>query len=269
MKILLVLIPLLMLTGCFTRVQQGEFGIISHLGGSVADEPAPQGFNMTLLDSITTVDATEVRVPMKDLTPKDKDGVLFTVDLTVTYKVNPEKGIAFYKQTHEVDRVKENDSTNTVLGYRVMEDTVANSISKAFNDFAVSEIGPRRTEIEARLKEIVQQKIDGRYADAFIIVNVNINRTKLGDAVEAVLQSQAIAKSQRVLLELQEQLAGKESDLIQKKIEGLRIVSTKTGVPVEKLMQFKLREQYNNVLSELAKNHNGNTQVQVNNGKEE
>lgn len=264
----LIMIAALLSIGC-TRVGQGEFGIVQHFGGSIDDAAAGPGFNMTVLDSIFTIDSTEVRVPMHDLTPKDKDGVLFTVDLTATYRINPEKAVAFYKQTHEIDKIKQNDVYNTVLGFRVMEDVVANATTKAFNEFAVNEIGVKKTEIEGRLKELLQQKIDSRYADAFIIVNVNINRTKLGDSVEAVLQSQAIAKSQKALLDLQQQLAEKETDLIHKKIEGLRQVSTKTGVPIEKLMQFKLREQYNNVLSELAKGHGSGIQVQVNNSNKE
>lgn len=268
MKTIFLIVALMALSGCITRVHQGEFGLIQHFSGSVDDSPAGPGFNMTFLDSITNIDATEVRVPMVGLTPKDKDGVLFTVDLTTTYRINPEKAIGFYKQTHELDQIKENDTNITVLGYKVMEDVVANAITKAFNEFTVSEIGPKRTEIESNLKQLLQAKIDSRYADAFIIVNVNINRTKLGDSVEAVLQSQAIAKSQRILIELQQQLAEKETSLIQKKIEGLKEVSAKTGVPVEKLMQFKLHEQYNNVLSELAKNHSGSTQVQVNSDKQ-
>jgi hypothetical protein len=267
MKKFLVLAALLMV-GC-TRVNQGELGIVQHFGGSVDDTAAGAGFNMTVFDSIIKVDSTEVRVPMHDLTPKDKDGVLFTVDLTATYRLNPEKAVAFYKQTHEVDRITENNEVETVLGFKVMQDVVANATTKAFNEFAVSEIGVKKTEIESRLKELLQQKIDSRYADAFIITNVNINRTKLGDSVEAVLQSQAIAKSQRALLDLQQQLAEKETDLINKKIEGLKQISSRTGIPVEKLMGFKLREQYNNVLSELAKNHGANVQVQVNEKKDE
>jgi hypothetical protein len=261
MKHVLFALMVLVTVGC-TRVGQGEFGIVQHFGGSIDDAAAGPGFNMTVLDSIIKVDGTEVRVPMKDLNPKDKDGVLFTIDLTVTYKVNPDKGIAFYKQTHEVDKVQQNEDLENTLGFKIMEDTVSNSVNKAFQAFAVSEIGARRSEIEEGMKKILQEKIDSRYADAFTVVNVNINRTKLGDAVEAVLQSQAIAKSQRVLLELQQQLADKQTDLIEKKMEGLKRVASKTGIATEKLIDFKLREQYNEVLSELAKNH-GDTQVQV------
>jgi hypothetical protein len=249
--------------GC-TRVDQGEFGIVKHFGGSVDDAPAGAGYNMTLFSSIETIDATEIRVPMKDLTPKDKDGVLFTLDMTVTYKINPEKAVGFYKQTHEVDKIVENNIANNVLGYRVLEDVVANSSTKAFNDFTVAEIGPRRSDIEQKMKEIIQAKIDARYADAFQIVNVNINRTKLGDSVEQVLQSQAIAKSQRTLLDLQQQLAEKETDLLNKKFEGMKRISNTYGIPVERVMNYKVQEQYNGVLSEIAKNHQGTTLVNVN-----
>lgn len=264
----LLLIAALMLCSC-TRIAQGEFGIVQHIGGTVDDQPAGPGFNMTVLDSILRVDGTEVRVPMQNLTPKDKDNVIFTVDLTATYKLNPDKAVAFYKQTHEIDDVKENGEVLHVLGFRVMEDVINNAAAKAFNEFAVGEFGAKKMDIEQRLKELLQQKIDARYADAFTIVNVNINRTKLGEAVESVLQSQAIAKSQKALLELQQDLAVKETELIRKKIEGLHAISITTGVPVEKLMGFKLREQYNLVLSELAKNRSANTQVQVTNAKDQ
>lgn len=251
----------LALSGC-TRVKQGELGIINHLSGGVADEAAHAGFNMTILDSIETVDATEVRVPMSGLTPKDKDGVLVTAAVTSTYRINPEKAVAFYKQTHEIDQVKENDTVNTVLGYRVLEQETNNATQKAFSEFAVSEIVPRKMEMEKRLKEILQQKIDARYADAFIVVNVNINETRLGEAVELVLQSQAIAKSQKQLLELQKDLSEQETALLNKKFEGMRKVATASGISVDKVIEYKLREQYNNVLSEMAKNRS-NTQVQV------
>lgn len=247
--------------GC-TRVHQGELGIISHLGGGVADEAAHPGFNMTVLDSIQCVDATEVRVSRMGITPKDKDGVLVTTNVLATYRINPDKAIAFYKQTHEIDDVKENESVIHVLGYQVLEQEITNATQKAFSEFLVSDMVPKKAEMEARLKAILQEKLDKRYADAFLVNNVNINETRLGDAVESVLQAQAIAKSQRQLLELQQQLAEKESELILKKMEGLKSISTKTGIPVDRLIEFKLREQYNNVLSELAKSH-GNTQIQV------
>jgi hypothetical protein len=65
----LILVSFLFLAAC-TRVNQGELGIVSHLGGSIDDYPAGSGFNMTVFDSIETVDATEVRVPVKGITPK-------------------------------------------------------------------------------------------------------------------------------------------------------------------------------------------------------
>ena len=247
--------------GC-TRVNQGELGIISHFGGSVADYPASPGFNLTILDSIRTVDATEVRVSRMGITPKDHDGVLVTTNVLATYKINPEKAVAFYKQTHEIDQVKENDSVIHVLGYQVLEQEITNATQKAFSEFLVSDMVPKKAEMEARLKAILQEKLDKRYADAFLVNNVNINETRLGDAVESVLQAQAIAKSQRQLLELQQQLAEKESELILKKMEGLKNISSKTGISVDRLIEFKLREQYNTVLSEMAKNH-GDTQIQV------
>lgn len=263
MKKILILALMAMSVGC-TKVSQGEFGIVQHFGGSIGDEPAGQGFTLTILDSLLVVDGTEVRVPMENLSPKDKDGVLFSVDLTVTYKINPEKAIGFYKQTHEVDRVEQNNERTNVLGFKIMQDVVANSTSKAFTEFTVSEIGVKKAEIEDKLKTIVQQKIDSRYADAFVITNVNINKTKLGDAVETVLQSQAIAKSQRALIELQKELADKENELINKKLNGLKEVARQTGVSLEKLMQYKLTEQYNSVLSEVAKNQSGKVQIQMN-----
>jgi hypothetical protein len=261
MKKIWFLMALVLASGC-TRVKQGELGIVSHFSGTVSDEAAHPGFNMTIFDSIETVDATEVRVPMTGLTPKDKDGVLVTAAVTATYRINTEKAVAFFKQTHEVDQVKENESTITVLGYRVLEQETNNATQKAFSEFAVSEIVPRKMEMEKRLKELLQQKIDARYADAFIIVNVNINETRLGEAVELVLQSQAIAKSQKQLLELQKDLSEQETALLNKKFEGMKKVAGAAGIPVDKVMEYKLREQYNNVLSEMAKNHS-NTQVQV------
>src|ERR1700677_4538175 len=128
----LLFVGMLFLMGC-TRIEQGQFGIIQHFGGAIDDQAAGPGFKLNVLDSIMKVDATEVRVPMHDLTPKDKDGVLFTVDLTVTYRINPEKAVGFYKQTHEIDRIKKNEDYETVMGYRVMEDVAANATTKAFN----------------------------------------------------------------------------------------------------------------------------------------
>jgi hypothetical protein len=266
-NLMMLLITVGTLSGC-TVVKQGELGIVSHWGGSIDDTPASAGFNVTVFDSVTTVDATEVRVPVRGITPKDKDGVLVTTNVIATYRLNQEKAIAFYKQTHEIDVVKQNNTEDRVLGYQVLEQEINNATQKAFSEFLVSDMVPKKPEMEKRLKEILQDKLNLRYPEAFQVNNVNINETKLGDAVESVLQAQAIAKSQRQLLELQKELAAKETEVMAKKMEGIKSVSKQTGIPVERLLEYKLREQHNNVLSEIAKGRaSAQVQVQAESGK--
>jgi hypothetical protein len=167
-----------------------------------------------------------------------------------------------------MDQIKENTDVVNVLGYQIMEQEINNSAMKAFSNFQVTDLVPKKMELEANLKDILQKKIDARYADAFFIVNVNVNETRLGEAVEQVLQAQAIAKSQRALLDLQMLLAEKETDLLNRKFEGMKVIAGKAGVSVQSVMDFKLREQNNVMMSELAKNHTGvQVQVPVSGGK--
>ena len=44
---------------------------------------------------------------------------------------------------------------------------------------------------------------------------------------------------------------------------GMKKIASTCGIPVEKVMDFKLHEQYNTVLSEMAKAHQGTPLISV------
>ena len=94
-RIAFSLIALTLLAGC-TMIEEGNFGVEKSWSNQIANDPK-FGSQVTVLDDITQVTQREFLMPVENVRPKDKMGVLLE-DLDATYSIRlvPEGAIRFY-----------------------------------------------------------------------------------------------------------------------------------------------------------------------------
>lgn len=261
--IILILISLTILS-C-TRVSTGELGIERNWGGEVQDDIITKGNTITILSNVIVVDATQVRVLANDVRAKDIDGVLFSdIDVQATYNVKKEGAINFYKQTKEVDCLRDTagSSCEYVLGYKLIHQELVNATSKGVNKFKSNEINTNKQSIEEEVKEILIAKLELLYPGAFDVTNVNINSAQLDPSVERVLQAQALLDSEKRLISSKMELQTQQTELLKKELAEMKEIATKSGISLVELMKFRNEKDRIKVMSEFAKN-SPNVQLQL------
>lgn len=253
-----LLFTVLSFLGC-SRVPSGSIGIVTEFDGAVRRTPAIQGIEFIVFDSMSIVDVTETRVPLKGLQPKDSDNVrLASVSSVITYKVNVDKAIDFYLQTKELDEV---DGAN-VLGFDIIKTEGITAITSAFLTTTSQNAISKRDELNEKIKTELQSKLDARYPQVFEIVNVNTPDVVADPTIENIIQQQAAVANDKKLLGLKEELIQKQNNNLKMEMEGIKIAAQAMGVSSDKLLDYKARMDYNNALRALAEKSTG-TQVQV------
>lgn len=238
-----------------SRIGTGEIGLKIFWDKTISDYPLTNTVEVTVLDSVIVLDATQVRVLIENVKAKDKVGTLFSdIDAQITYSLNPAGVVAFYRATREVDA--------NVLGYELIKQDSKNSIVKSFTQFDAIVVNTDKSSIEEAIKESLQKSLDKKFPNTFIITNVNINSAQLDPNVEKVMQNMALLESEKRLINSKIELQKQQSELLDKEMIDLKNTAVKSGVSVKDLLDYRTQKDRNKVLGELAKN-NSNVQVQV------
>lgn len=249
--------------GC-TRISTGELGLRHSFSGQIQDSVATTGFEMTVFESVTVIDATQARVLANDIRAKDVDGVLFSdIDVQATYNIKESGEVAFYKKTKEIDCVKQNDGSpcENVLGFNLVKQELVNATAKAITKFKASDVNTNKIAIEEELKKILTEKLEARFAGAFEVTNVNINSAQLDASVERVLQAQALLDSEKRLMSAKLEIQNQQTELLRREMAEMKEIASKSGVKVGEVMTFRNDKERNRLLSEFAKNNSATTQI--------
>ena len=135
MKHIFTIFLLTLLTSCgFKSVDQGNVAIVvDTFSKDIHSDLEDSGWKIDPFTSYYEVEATDIRVQVDDLQPKDKKGMKFEdVDLTVTVRLNKENAVKFYKETKEIDC---NDDHDCFLGYTKISQIIKSTTIKAFQKF--------------------------------------------------------------------------------------------------------------------------------------
>lgn len=259
---LLKLCLLLSLVSCgFKSVENGNVAVvIDTFSKNVHEELATSGLQFKPLTNFVEVDATDVRVEMHDLQPKDKKGMKFEdVDLTVTVRLNKANAVTLYKETKEVTQVDHNGSQ--VLGYGKLVQVIKSSTMKAFQDFEYQEFMDDRTVLEKKIEEKVVQEIEKVMYNAYEVKDVASKTINLMPEIEKSFQNRSLVAQKRLLVKSEEQLMLERLEVEQKEMKKLREIAKMAGISVKELMDYKIAKERNEVLSDLS---SGNTKVLVN-----
>lgn len=261
MKLVTIIVIALGLAGTScTRVGTGELGIVLDFNKEVKQMPVLNSWEFHFLDTLYVVDSTQVRLMITDVKAKDMDGILFKeIDAQITYNLNPNGVVNFYKQTREIDKTEEGDK---ILGGRVVLKEARNALVKTIVQFKASQVNTDKSALEAKLKEILTAELNARFPDTFEITDVNIDSAQLDTNVEKVLQAQALLDSEKRTMESRLELQKKQQEVLEQELIGLKQMAIKAGISVETLLKYRTETERNKALAEMARNQ-GNVQVQV------
>lgn len=264
MKIILFLMLLTGFVSCgFHSVDNGSVAIVvDTFSKNVHDELATSGLTFKPFTSFNEVDATDIRVEVNNLQPKDKKGMKFEdVDLTVTVRLIREKVVELYKETKEINYIEENESY--VLGYNKLEQIVNSATIKAFQEFTYQEFVDERSLLEKRIEEKIVNGVSKLMYGAYEIVDVDTKTINLMPEIEKSFQNRSLVAQKLSLVKSKEELMLKELEVKQKEMERLNQIANKVGVTIKELMDYQIQQERNEVLSDLTKSSGSNILLNV------
>lgn len=254
----LVVLFLIGMSMSFYNVPEGDVGVIFHSFG------ANQGFDNVALgqgwgfktpfrDRIYTIpfrtqtigfygsSEQNARAQYGSITPKDKNGITYDVDLTVRYHLDATQASAFVEQKGE--------------GIAAMESILstaarADSTRGVFGQYPQEDIPTKRVELANEVQKILQERINkeasGKLKAGFLVVEaVDIRNVKFNDQIEAAIVNKQTAKqtAERKEYELQQAEKEREIAIVQADKERQAKILIATGEANATLLVAKAKAQ--------------------------
>lgn len=264
MKLILLTLCITLISSCgFKSVDNGNVAIvIDSFSKNVHDNPLNSGLTFKPFTSTVEVSATDVRLELSDLQPKDKKGMKFEdVDVTITLRLDKEKAVTLYKETKEVNYVEHLD--NDVLGYQKLKQIATAVVTDAFLSFNYQEFISSREKLDKKIQELLQKEVDQLLYKAYKIKDVQTIKTNLMPDIEKAFQNRSLVSQKELLVKSRERLMLKEMELKEKEMFKMKNIAKKIGVKVKDLMDYQVQMDRNEVLSDLSKGSGAKVLLQV------
>jgi len=253
-----------LMTSCGIKsVDNGNIAIvIDTFSQNVHDNPITSGLSFVPFTDTVEVDATDVRLELENLQPKDKKGMKFEdVDLTITIRLVKDKAVTLYKETKEVNYVEHN-GTN-VLGYEKMKQNAIAVVTKAFLSFEYQDFMNSRESLNTKIQELLQEEVNGLMYGAYEVKDVKTIKTNLMPDIEKSFQNRSLVAQKELLVKSKERLMLKEMELKEKEMNKLHKIAKQVGLKVKDLMDYQVQMDRNEVLSDMSKNGDSKVLLQV------
>lgn len=196
-KLLVMFVALFALAGC-TEVPTGSVAISKSFTGYISQRVVGQGLHLALLKSYYPIDTTLTRASVANMQPKDSHGVaLKDVSVVVSYRLDPTRVAAFYRQSKEMDQ--EHDSDLYTLGLDILQESVipyAVQIATERSDLATisSNLGDYANEIQKVMNKRLEELYPG--IDPFVLQSVTIQTFDLPSAIQDQMNAKAGYKAE-------------------------------------------------------------------------
>ncbi|WP_300760159.1 SPFH domain-containing protein [Janthinobacterium sp.] len=214
-KILLAMMAVVAITGC-TRIPEGSIGYRTNFDTTVEDKYLPMGsINQTIIGDAGILPVREIAADIKGMQPQvSGNTTMKTVDLTVTYSINPEMAITLLKKKsagfHGVDSDK-----RTLLMYDYIALIAKNATFKVVRDYEPLLINDARAEIEVKIAAMMRETLAKDKLDTAIIISQVLARD--------LIPSDAVKTSSEALVRAQNEKIRKQVELDTAKLEAERI----------------------------------------------
>ena len=220
------------------KVPEGHVGLQKGaISGAHSDALLSQGLSFNPLTTVANLRAQQFPVEVKDLRPKDKDGILFEdMDVTVFVRIKTENAKDVVAFLRTVGDISFNDKGSMLLGNSSIAKEARSPIPQAVNKFSSLQMLDSRKEMEERAKVEVQNAMNAKYPNVFEIIDVNAYGMTYNQAVEASIQAAAAKESQKKVMEIESAQIDQRKGLMMRQFATLKEVSSVTGISVDQIL---------------------------------
>ena len=219
-------------------VPEGHVGLkIGSFSQAYAKDLLEQGRSFNFMTTVKNIKAQQISIDVKDLRPKDKDGILFEdMDFSVFVKLNqanPAAIIDFIRTTGDITKTKD-DSFSVGLNNVAKESRAA--IPRAVHELSSKDIMDDKTKLEDLAKKEVQQALDAKYPGVFVVSDTNVYSVTYNPAVESSIQASAVKEAQKKTMEIESSQIEQKKQLMIQQFSTLKQVSQVTGISIDQIL---------------------------------
>lgn len=176
---------LLVIPGCFAWIPANTVGIVYSPFNGTSTTTLSEGVSpKNLFDKIYEISTETQTMTVSNLTTQTKDAQYVTSVLDIKYKVNPANAYLIFTQYRTLDNMSSQLITPTTQ--RCLE-----LITTKYN--VIDALGERRAEIYSELDIALSEEL-AKYGVEFI--SISITDMDAGDAIEAAIEAEAVAKKE-------------------------------------------------------------------------
>lgn len=238
-----VLALLLLIPGVFTRIPANHVGIKFNAVNGTSEITLSEGFHKkSPLDKVYKISTEIQTVTVANLTTQTKDAQYVNSTLDIKYKVNETNAYLVFKQFRTLKTMSENLISPTAQ--RVLE-----LVTTKYN--VIDILGEKRSEIYSELEKELREELE-QYGITFI--SATISDMDAGEAIEAAITAEAVAKKAVETAEYELQKAeteAKQKSVIAQAEQDAAKIKAETML-IEAEAQRAANELLNQSLSELV-----------------
>lgn len=226
------------LTGCGNVVDEGNFAIEKHWGGSYNESAISQGFHFNIVDTIYQVYGKESLIKIEDVRPKDSNKILLKdLDLNISFRANKEGAIKFLLKTGDIKKYGD----MYYLGLNYVQKDAQSIIGRTVGKFSSEEILSDQQKVETTFKVDLQKELDELYGkNTFTVTEVKIANIRVADAVEEKIQAVAMVNAEQEKNKAIQRVLESREETLTKEASTIKNAADKGGLSVDQLLQYEL-----------------------------
>lgn len=186
-----------LLTGCFGAIETGQVGVRTSMSGQVESEEIGQGWYQHFFSTVRKFSVKQIPIQLDDLKPKAGDNLrLQDFDVTVYYTVNSNAVSDIYIK-YQNSTVKDEESGIFYPAFTLVKNLARSATNDAVSKIPSMQINEKRVELEASIKQSLQQDLDEADKGVFTIDRVNITNILTDEVVEKSIRNIAESENKR------------------------------------------------------------------------
>ena len=222
-----------------TIVDEGNFGIEKHLGGTYNTQALSSGWHGNMLDKIYEVYGKESLIKIEDVRPKDKSGIMLKdLDLNISVKANKENAVPFLLKTGDVSY----DSEKGVyyLGTNHLPKEARSVANQTIRKFESEELIDKQNEVEESFKQDFQEQLNKLYGKGtFTVTDVKLANVQFSDAVEEKIQSIEFIRAEEAKATATDKILNIRNEMLNKEVKGLQEVAKANDISFNQLLDYQ------------------------------
>lgn len=174
---------LICLLGFFTKIPANSVGIVYSPFGGTKEQTLSEGYSWkSPLDKVYKITTEVQTMTIEGLTTQTKDAQFLTTALDIKYKVNTDTAFMVFKQFRTLDKMSESLIIPTTQKQLELVTTKYDIISI---------LGESRSTVYIELESVLSTEL-AKYGVE--LVAITIKDTDAGNAIEAAIEAEAVAK---------------------------------------------------------------------------